>query len=211
MAKITKIKAQKKEGRANIFLDGKFAFGLPLEAILEAGLKVGQELSEKEVKELIFKNQFQKFLDKATHFVSFRPRSEKEVKNYLCGKLSERKKNLFLLDKILEKLKDLELLEDKKFALWWVEQRSTFRPRGRLFLKSELRRKGVDEKIIKEVLTSALDEVALAKKAIQKKLRVWRRLAPRERDRKLSTFLSRRGFSWEVIKEALVDQRAEIE
>ncbi len=55
MSKISKIKLQKNKKRVNVYLDGKFAFGLVLDIFAKAGLKTGQELSEKEIENLIFK------------------------------------------------------------------------------------------------------------------------------------------------------------
>ena len=86
MAKITRLKAQKNKKRVNVYLDGQFAFGLDADNLLKAGLKVGQELTEKQVENLVFKNESQKLLDKACRFLSYRPRSEKEVRDYLKRK-----------------------------------------------------------------------------------------------------------------------------
>lgn len=207
MAKITRIKTQKsvsrRSNRVNVYFDGKFAFGLDVDNLLKVGLKVGQELTDKEIKDLIFKNEFQKYLDKVLRFISLRPRSEKEVKDYLKRKLAQRKTTAFLVEKILARLKELGVLNDREFALWWLEQRSTFRPRGKFALKAELRQKGIDNKVIREVLEQELDEVKLAKKAIQKKLKIYKRLSAQERYQKLSALLSRRGFSWETIRKVL--------
>ena len=79
MAKITRIKAQKNKRRVNIYLNEKFAFGLDADNFLKAGLKIGQQLSETQVEDLIFKNEFQKLLNKTLRLISARPRSEKEI------------------------------------------------------------------------------------------------------------------------------------
>lgn len=86
MPKITKIQPQKKEERFNIYVDGKFAFGLDAETVVKSGLKVGQEISEKEIEKLVFENETNKLMEKALRFLSFRPRSESEVRQYLKKK-----------------------------------------------------------------------------------------------------------------------------
>lgn len=212
MAKITRIKSQKNQKRVNIYLDGKFAFGLPAETLVKAGLEVGQELTEKQIEDLIFKNEFQKLLDKTLRLISFRPRSEKEIKNYLKKNFPKRKTVVPSLgrkfeEEILSKLKNLGYIDDEKFTQWWLEQRAAFRPRGKFALRAELGQKGISREIIQEVVEE-IDEVSLAQKAAAKKMKAYKKLSPREFRRKMSAFLSRQGFSWEVIK-TTIDQLGE--
>lgn len=199
MPQITKIKAQKNKKRVNIYLDGKFAFGLDADNFLKAGLKVGQKLTEKQVDDLIFKNEFQKLLDKALRLISRRPRSEKEIRDYLKRRKSPSK----LIEAVVKKLKQLNQINDSAFASWWVEQRSTFRPRGKFGLTMELRQKGIEEKIIKKVIQKKVNELSLATKAAQKKFKTYKNLPREERYQKMSAFLARRGFSWETIKKVV--------
>src|SRR3989338_4962085 len=82
--KITGIELQKKQKiRRNIFLDGKFAFSISLEILLKNKLEVGQNLTERKIQELIRADQIKKLTDNALKFLSYRPRSEKEVKDNL--------------------------------------------------------------------------------------------------------------------------------
>lgn len=196
---ITKIKAQKNKKRVNIYLDGKFAFPLDADNFLKAGLKVGQKLSEKEVEDLIFKNEFQKLLDRALRLISRRPRSEKEVRDYL----KKKKSSPTLVEAVIKKLKKVGQIDDSAFASWWVEQRLTFRPRGKFGLTMELRQKGIDKTIIKQMIDEKFDELPLAKKAVQKKLKTYQNLPREERKQKIAAFLARRGFSWGTIKKVL--------
>jgi len=196
MPQVTKIKSQKNKKRVNIYLDGKFAFPLDADNFLKAGLKIGQQLSEKEVEDLIFKNQSQKLLDKTFRLLSLRPRSEKEIKDYLKKKKALPKLSTW----VIKKLKKQKIINDNVFASWWVEQRSTFRPRGKFGLTMELRQKGVEEKIIKKTVEEKVNEPPLAKKLAQKKLKSYKNLPRKEFHQKMSAFLARRGFSWQTIK-----------
>lgn len=196
---ITRIKPQKNKKRVNIYLDGKFGFGLDADNFLKAGLKVGQNLTQKQIDDLIFKNEFQKLLNRALRLISRRPRSEKEVRDYLRRKKSPPE----LIEKVIKKLKQLKQVNDLEFARWWVEQRSTFRPRGKFGLTMELRQKGVNEKIIKQVINEKVKELPLAQKLAQKKFKAYKNLPREERYQKMSAFLARRGFSWEIIKKVV--------
>src|SRR5687767_9245116 len=91
--------------------------------------------------------EIQKYLDRALHFLRYRPRTEKEIINYLSKKKADDKTSQL----VVEKLKDLQLINDHEFAKWWIEQRQTFRPRGMHIIKMELKQKGVAEDIIQEV------------------------------------------------------------
>ncbi len=200
---ITAIKPQKrKEGKFNLFLEGRFAFSLPLEVVVREGLKENQEIAEEKVATLIKESDFSSIFDKVLKFLSFRPRSEFEIKEYLL------KKNVGeeTLRLVMQKLKQVGLVNDEAFAKWWIEQRSVFRPTGLRLVKYELRRKGVAEEIISLLLAEARPKAAdalLAEKLIEKKLARLKNLPENELKQKLYTSLSQRGFALEVIEEAV--------
>jgi len=161
-------------------------------------------------------DEFQKIFHRVLRFLSFRARSKKEILDYLNKKkVGEKRKK-----QVLEKLKKINLLDDKEFVLWWVEQRINFRPSGRRLLEQELRKKGVEREIIEETLEEIFKkegksreaiasrvyssfEVELALRAAKKKFNRYKKLSPLEFRQKMAAFLSRRGFSWEVIKEVV--------
>lgn len=138
-------------------------------------------------------------IDKVYRFISLRPRSEKELKVYLHGKHTSLQDS----EKIFTLLKKQGLINDSAFVDWWLEQRATFRPRGKRALMVELRQKGISQDLIEEALSKNLDELTLAQKALQRKLKLYDRLPDREKKAKLSAYLNRNGFSWETIKKAL--------
>lgn len=79
MPTITSIKPQRSKKRANIYLDGKFGFGIDLENLAKLKLRMGTELTETKIEEIIKKANFQKTLDKLLKYATLRPRSEKEI------------------------------------------------------------------------------------------------------------------------------------
>lgn len=197
MPVITSIKQQKNKNRVNVYLDDKFGFGIDLDNFVLLHLKVNQELTENEVEEIVKKAEFQKTLDKLLRFATVRPRSEKEVTDYF------RRKEVHpsLHDKLFEKLKHFELVDDEKFAKWWVEQRQTFKPKAKRVLQMELRQKGIPKEIIDEVLESTIvDEEKMAKELLEKKAYKWKNLPPREARMKKTQYLAGKGFSWEIIE-----------
>lgn len=129
----------------------------------------------------------------ALHFLKFRPRSVFEIEQKLrTKKISEEE-----IDKVISVLKKNKLLDDEKFAKMWVESRNNLRPSGSYVLKMELRRFGISDDIIEDILTPQRDEV-LAKKALENKSRL------RNADfQKKAAFLARRGFSTSLIYKIL--------
>ena len=143
---------------------------------------------------------FQRLLDKATRFLSSRPRSEKEIKDYLFKK---RPKDEELREKVLIELRALNLINDKDFVKWWLDQRSTFRPRGERLLIMELLNKGITKELLEEMVKGKIKEIPLAKKIFLKKERVLVGLPFFKKRQKIGDFLLRRGFSYETVKKIL--------
>jgi regulatory protein len=194
---ITSIKQQRNKDRVNVYLDDKFGFGIDLDNFVLLHLKVDQELTDKQVGEIIKKAEFQKTLDKLLRFAMVRPRSEKEVTDYFRRK----KIHESIHSELLGKLKHLELIDDEKFAKWWVEQRQAFRPKPKRILNQELRIKGIKPEAIKKVLgEEEIDEEKMAKELLAKKAYKWKNLEARIRRQKMSQYLAGKGFSWEVIE-----------
>lgn len=203
MPQITAIKLQKrKKDRFNIFLDGVFAFSLTAQALAKAGLHENQEISSKKVTTLVRESELQTVFEKVLKFLSYRPRSEFEIEEYLLKKgVGEKTRKM-----VLGKLKGLDLLDDLAFARWWVEQRSTFSPRGIKAVRFELRRKGIDKELIERVLAelrSSSTDLLLAERLVKKKLSRLKNLPQLEQKKKLYFALAQKGFSYEIIKKAV--------
>jgi len=204
--KITALKSQQRNPqRINVYLNGEFAFGLSRFA--GAWLDVGQELSEQKIADLQLEDQRETAYQLALKYLSYRMRSEKEVRQNLY------KHNVpeSIIEFVLEKLKKSDLINDDKFAHDWVENRLEFQPRSCRMLDQELRQKGISTEIINQSLIG-IDENELAYLAGLKKSQRWNYHDLSEFKRKLSSFLARRGFSYDVIiptvKRILAEQRS---
>jgi regulatory protein len=92
----------------------------------------------------------------------------------------------------------VELLNDREFARYWVENRLQFNPRGLRGLRYELRQKGLAADVIADTLAD-LDIEAAARKAAETGARRLAGLEARDFRRKLQAYLARRGFSYAVI------------
>ncbi len=148
--------------------------------------------------------EYEKLLQAAIRFVSYRPRSEKEIRDFLKKKLKKWKVfGAAAVDKVIARLTELGYVDDAKFAAWWVEQRQTFNPKGKRLIAHELKAKGVGL----DDVNIAVDEVEAARQAVQKKLSLWEKLPSLEQKKKIYAFLGRRGFDGETIG-SIIDEIA---
>jgi regulatory protein len=199
---VTALRFQKRnKDRVNVYLDGRFAFGLV--AVEAAHLKVGQELSDADIARLRNQDEIERAYERALNFLSYRPRSEAEVRRNLRGKNLEEE----VVESVIERLKRAGLLDDREFARYWVENRLQFKPRGVRALRQELWEKGVPDAVIAEAI-EGFDEEDAARRVAEAGARRMAHLEPRDFRRKLNAYMARRGFSYAVIK-PLVEEMLE--
>lgn len=197
---VTSIKPQKGKKKVNVYLDGNYSFSLDLETLIRTKLKVETNLEDDDVKKLVKETQFKQAYEKILSFGSLRPRSEKEFRDWL----RKHKIHKSLHEEILKKLENIDFLNDRKFAIWWVDQRQSFRPKSVRELIQELRLKGIDKDIIDEVLNEAdIDEETAIKKLLGKNMYKWKGLSEFETRKKKSEFLLRKGYRWDSIIKVL--------
>ncbi|QQG40957.1 MAG: regulatory protein RecX [Candidatus Levyibacteriota bacterium] len=142
-------------------------------------------------------DEFEKYYNHALRFLSFRPRSEKEIRD----NLKKKKVDPLVIEKIIIKLKEQKFVNDKDFARMWVESRMRFKPRSQRFIILELKNKGIVQDIIDSIIQN--NDLEQAKKLVVKKIEKYQELPKNKLYQKLGSFLARRGFSWETIKESI--------
>ncbi|MBC8160973.1 MAG: RecX family transcriptional regulator [Roseiflexaceae bacterium] len=198
---ITALRAQINDPqRINLFIDGIFALGISLNTLTTASLFVGRQLSAEEVAQLEASESADKAFQAALRALEARPRSVAEIRD----KLRRKEFAPEVIDRTLQRLADIGLIDDAAFARRWVENRQLLSPRGKNALRDELRRKGIDRDLAATVLA---DEdllgdqdgqaMALARSALHKYAD-----APDKMTftRKLGSYLQRRGYSFDAIR-----------
>jgi len=199
---VTDIKRQRRVGstRFNILLDGEYAFALSDLELSNSGLRVGQELSAHEVEEFRGQAGEAKAYTLALRFLEIRLRSRRELLDYLVvRKACERNE----AELALARLEGLGLIDDLKFAQAWIADRQAVRPRSKIRLAQELAAKGISRDVADQAL-AAVDlesEVVVLRKLIERK----RRLPAYRDQQKLTNYLMRQGYRYDLIKEALED------
>ena len=193
MGKITALKTDRVGRRIKVFVDGSLFFVADKKIIAKAGLHLGQDLSVSRIEELKRTFIFQNCLDAALHYLSYRPRSEAEIRQ----RLHRRGFDDDLINTVVDTLKERELVDDVAFAEFWKDNRLSFSPRSSKLVQHELRQKGVSAEMADEV-TSELDDESSAYKAGVRKMRSLTSADYDEFRRRLFGYLRRRGFSYEV-------------
>lgn len=206
--KITSVSAQvRNQNRVNISVDGKYRFSLDLFQFTELGIRVGNEYEESEIINFEQESQFGKVYSTALEYSLVRPRSEREVKNYLYRKtrpsfdrLGNPKAGVStdITDRVMARLIEKDYVNDQSFAKFWVDNRSIAKGSSRRKLVAELKLKGVSNQII----DSAIDGSGRSDSEEIKKI-ITKKRARYPDDRKFTIYLFSLGFSYEDIKQAI--------
>lgn len=198
---ITRIEAQKKNPRRrSVFIDGKFAFGLDEEVVSKLGLEKEEALTESRIEEILGQKSENEAKNVALKFLSFRRRTEKEIK----GKLKKKGFDERTIKSTIEKLKEYDLINDFEFASAWVKERLAHKPRGKKLLKHELWKKGIKKEIIDQVTEELCkNEAKSALELLEKTKKRYRNLEPNVAKRRMYGLLIRRGFSYDNVKHAM--------
>lgn len=199
MAKITALRTGRRSAkRVNLFLDGKFAFSLDADTVSKERLEVEQELLDEQIEALANADNRSRAFNAAIQFISYRPRSEAELRE----RLQRRGFAEGAQDSVVASLREQGLIDDVAFAEFWKSNRETFSPRSQWLTGLELKRKGIADNIVEQVVDTIDDDDAAYRAALTKV----RSLASSDYQlfrRRLGDYLKRRGFAYGVINRAV--------
>jgi regulatory protein len=200
---ITDVQIQKKHpSRRSIFLDGKFFCGVSEEVAAKFGLKRGMEIDEDRLKELLYEEEFSKAKNYTYRILARRMYTCKEIRD----KLIERGYVDEIIQNVIATLEGYGYLNDRTYAEEWIQSRMRSKPRGKIAIRQELARKGIEKSIVEEALSEAFDEAKEADMALdlaRRKAKTYRNTDPAATRRKLQGFLLRRGFDSETVRNVI--------
>ncbi len=201
--KITDLKQQiKNENRVSVFVDGKYNFSLTISEVLDEKIKIGREIDDSELKRLQKISADGKLKMRVLEWLTLRPHSERELRDYLYRKKTEKEQ----IEDLVEWAKLKGYQNDETFARWFAEGRLRKNKSWRA-VQAELRTKGVSLLTIQSIATEfggteKNDQEALSK--LIDKLST----KPRYQDsKKLIAYLISKGFSYSDIKQQLENTR----
>lgn len=210
MPVITKITQQKRDHeRFNIFLDKKYAFSVHETVLVKFGLTKGMSLEDWSIDEMVYEDEIRKAFNRALHYLGFRMRSEHEVKQKL---LDSGYGEAVVLEAIV-KLRNLGFLNDETFSEALLQTQKRTAKRGPRAIQQELQRKGIRKELQEQVLDTYSEEeqVEVARELAQKEASRRRSQSPRQIEQRIQNLLLRRGYSYDIIKQALASIEFEMD
>jgi len=149
--------------------------------------------------------------------ISDHPKTEFQVRRYIKDLFYKKKGSWFSKDteidkeqieeKVIERLNEYNFLDDESYARLFVESRIKNKPRGKIILINELRKKGISKDIAENVCNELIeDEYSLIQKVYAKK---YRDEIFTIKDQKKIQYLQRKGFSWDLIQKLITNDSRE--
>ncbi|OGH05776.1 MAG: hypothetical protein A2W22_06705 [Candidatus Levybacteria bacterium RBG_16_35_11] len=146
---------------------------------------------------------FEKNYNRVLRFLSFRPRSKKEILDYL----NKKKVSEEVAKKIIKKLLEYKFLDDFEFAKMWIAERTKLKPRALRIIKNELKQKGISQENLESIIQNEELQIPsdfqMAFTLAQKRLKKYKNLSKREFFEKMGRYLASKGFNYETIKKVV--------
>lgn len=199
MAKITKITAQNRTGRYNIYLDGRFAFPVSEEVLIKYRLLKGVELDNQQVAAVKRADYQSKVYSRALDYLSYQPRTVSEMKK----KLTDLAGTPDQITTVLERLKQERLVDDQQYAKSYVRTMVRTSLKGPKVMSQKLAQKGVSPVDIEAGLSefSADQQLTNASKLARKLYRRYHRLSARQRRQKVEQSLATQGYGFDLARQ----------
>ena len=167
-------------------------------------------------KSQIVSDSFSVNLNRVLRFLSFRPRSEKEIRDYLIKKIKnpsnsvDRQKSKIktdekIIESIISKLKEQKFINDIEFTRWWVDQRTRIKPKASRLIKFELKQKGISDELIENSNLGIRNDFEKALNLAQKRKLLYQNETPKKIYEKIGRYLASKGFDYDIIKK-VIDQ-----
>lgn len=208
--RVTDIQDQKNnKQRVSVFVDNEYAFSLEREDLFFLKIKVGKELTQKDIDECIKECNFTKARDKAFEILSRKPLSSFE----LISKLTEKGYDEETARDVKDELTLLGYIDDEAYASLFLEH-ALSKMWGRRKTEYEMKLKGLSKDIIDSVLENIdkENESEKMKDLILTKYRGEDLTDPKTKA-KITRYFASRGFDFtdidKCIKEAIRERENE--
>lgn len=142
---------------------------------------------------------YEKTMERALRLLSFKPRTVAQMRERLLEKEWAEEQ---VVDRVIERLKELGYLNDEQFAASYASSRLSVRPLGRTRLRRDLQNKKLPTQITEQTLDDVYADGAeegLIDRAIAKRQRLKGAPQTPEEVKKFFDYLMRRGFSYPLV------------
>ena len=188
---------ERKKSLTALYIDGEYAVSVDTMTFLSTGKKIGSEITDEELYELIEMSKFNRAKEKALYLIEYRSRTKKELYDKLIVLFGESAS-----ERAIERLEELGLVDDEKYAREYAEVLLDKKGFSRQRTEFELMKKGIDKDVIEEILDELEPEpVEQIKKLLETKFA--RRLSNEKDINKTVNSLKAMGYRWSDINDAM--------
>jgi regulatory protein len=202
MQVISKISRQKNnDQRYNIYLNEQYAFAVDESTLIKFGLTKGKILEQFDIDEITYEDEIAKAFNRGLNFLSYQMRSEFEVKK----KLLDAGFGEAVVLEAIRKLEKLDFLNDETYSKALLETKKKTAKKGPKAIKQDLIKKGIDKEMQEKVLNSYTyeEQLKLALSLAEKTVKANAKKTPIQVKQKIQEFLTRKGYSFDIINEIL--------
>ena len=188
---------ERKKSLTALYIDGEYAVSVDTMTFLSTGKKVGSEITDEELHELIETSKYNRAKEKALYLIEYRSRTKKELFDKLVVLFGES-----AAERAVERLEELGLINDESYAREYAEVLLDRKGFSRQRAAFELIKKGIDKDVVEEILDELeTDPVEQIKKLLETKFA--RRLSNEKDIAKTVNSLKAMGYRWSDINEAM--------
>lgn len=197
MPTITDMQIQKRnKSRANIYLDGEFAFALEMLTVMKLGLKIGKDVDLDTIKTAVFDSETSVAFGKAVDYLARAMKTTKQMRDYLTKKGYTPD----VVECVIDKLKGYKYLDDETYAKLYTQQSKSHK--GQRRIKQELLNRGISHtQVDVQVQIDQEDQLASATTLAQKYLK--NKDTDIKTMQKLQRFLLYRGFDFDIVNSVI--------
>ena len=180
-----------------VYLDGEFAIQLDTMTLLENKIKVGREITDEQLHDLIKKSETSRAKEKALYLITYRDHSRKELENKIRRSYSSE-----TAEEIADKMQELGLVNDEEYARKYADELLHKKHMSPKAIAYKLREKGIAPEII-SLVTQDLDYDPLSeiREILERKYSAY--ATDEKVKRRAIAYLQRMGWNWSDIKSAI--------
>lgn len=197
MAVITAVTPQKRRGYYNIFLDGKFAFGVSEDTLVRFRLIKGAELDDVQTAHVQAEDALSRATSVVVTYLSHQSRTAKEVHDRLVDEEIPEG----AIATVVARLQERGYINDANYAQYFVDDNVTMGDRGPRQLTAKLRQKGISADLVDNAVAEYTPEqrLAVGTRVAQRVVRHGTRKSHVALVRSLKTTLMQKGFDGDDI------------
>ncbi|WP_405173175.1 regulatory protein RecX [Paenibacillus sp. FSL H8-0260] len=200
LLEITKVERQKKSDHRYIIHFGAYNMTVHEDVMIKYRMITGNSFMKADLLEIVVADERQRAYVEGLRYLERKPRTAMEM----TRRLRQKEIGETIIAEVVQRLQEERLLDDPLYAKQWAEQRIANQRKGKMWIRQELREKGIDKTLISEALENITPEQEL-ESALETGRKKWNLIRGEASDkrRKTGAFLMRRGFSGDMVRQVI--------